>query len=375
MSEVAATKGNGFANNSSYRRMTITTYSHGAVSHSHHYLAFVPEDNFPKCPLCNQIPLQNNCEIDVTDAAHGTHGAHVFIQRAQDNQSFFEKVYAVYNTVQAGLSYLQQYPELTAVIYGIQKSMITLDVLGLLGTAYYLQKRVAEKLEISEANMTFYRTTAVVTLVALGALSYFAILQLNAYFQSALVLKDILAQLEISPAILNSIDVQWASAVKLQALYLTRLTMSIALGFFSKQRLLSLWNAAAQAFSFGAISQLKWIEFSQGFSYPLKKVFAEGGTHTPYLNEWTLPSLTIQSEFIVNASQAKDPSQMKSVLKSIYGYMSKVLDKSAWDRYWYNKQICYSVALQSNSAAPGLTGLSMSGWDVQYGTAAFSISR
>lgn len=361
------------------------------------YFVTVPEQNLPNCPQCRDFPLQNDCDILIHDSTFGNCDARVTIQRQKDNQyqSLFEKFYAAYNIVQVSLAYLQQYPELAAGIYSIQQVMIVTDIFGLLGTAYYLQKQVQEKLHISVGGLreTMYRVAAVATFVAMGALSFFVALQINTYLQSALVLKDILAQLEISPDILKTIDVQWASATILQSLYLMRMTMSVALGFFSKQRLLSLWNVAAQAFSFTAISRLKWIVFSQTLTdYPLRKAFAEGGTHTLNLDEWSLSDLTVKSEFLVSSSCTKETHHVKSVLKSIYGCMSKLLDKSSWDRYLetiytsngvkISRKIYYSVNLQNNpvlpcdcTLIPSLTRLSMSGRDAWYGPANFNIQQ
>lgn len=345
------------------------------------YSITVPEQNLISCPLCRDLPLQNNCDIVIHDSTFGNRQADVTIQRQKDNQSLFEKFYTAYNIVQASVAYLQKYPELAAGIYTIQQVMLAADIFGLLATAHYLQKRVKEKLNISAESLSeaMYPIAAVATFVAVGALSYFIVLQTNAYLQSALILKDILAQLEISPDILKTMDVQWASATMLQSLYLMRMTMSVALVFFSKQRLLSLWNVAAQAFSLTAISRLKWIVFSQTLTdYPLKKIFSEGGTHTSNLNERNLLSLTVKAEFLVNSSCTKEAHHVKSVLKSMYSYMSKLLDKSHWNRRlqvtYTNSatryKIYYSVNLQNNpvlpcdcTLIPNLTELSMSGND------------
>lgn len=387
MKQLVATKSANFMDDFLIDRCVTTNNQNRTKKCS--YSVTVPEKNLPSCPQCRDFPLQNGYDILIHDRTFGNCNASVTIQRQKDNQSLFEKFYTTYNIVQASLAYFQQYPELAAGIYRIQQVMVVTDIFGLLGTAYYLQKRVQEKLNISVGGLreTTYRVAAAVTFVAMGALSYFAVLQINAYLQSALVLKDILAQLEISPEILKTIDVQWASATMLQSLYLMRMTMSVALGFFSKQRLLSLWNVAAQAYSFTAISRLKWIVFSQALTdYPLKKVFAEGGTHTLNLNEWSLPSLTVKSEFLVDSSCTKEAHHVKSVLKSIYNYMSKLLDKSHWDRRLQitytntytnvstKHEIYYSVNLQNNpilpcdcTLTPSLTGISMSGNDAWSG--------
>lgn len=393
MKQLVATKSANFINDVQITKQIMLTNQTRKCT----YLATIPEQNLPSCPQCRDFPLQNGCDILIRDWTFGNCNASVTIQHQKDNsyQSLFEKLYTTYNIVQAGLAYLQQYPELAAGIYRIQQVMVVADIFGLLGIAYYLQKRVQEKLNVWVGGLrkTTYRVAAAATFVAMGALSYFAVLQINAYLQSALVLKDILAQLEISPEILKTIDVQWASATTLQSLYLMRMTMSVALGFFSKQRLLSLWNVAAQACSFTAISRLKWIVFSQALmNYPLKKVFAEGGTHTLNLDEWSLSNLILKSEFLVDSSCTKEAHHVKSVLKSIYGCMSKVLNKSCWDRYLettytsngvkISDKIYYSVTLQSRpvlpcdcTLIPRLIGLSMHGRDAWYGPANFNIQQ
>lgn len=383
MKQLVATKSANFMDDWLITRYVTTNNQHWTEKCN--YFITVPEKNLPSCPQCRDFPLQNGCDILIHDQTFGNLNASVTIQRQKDNQSLFEKFYTTYNIVQASLAYLQQYPELAAGIYRIQKVMVVTDIFGLLGTAYYLQKRVQEKLNISAGSLreTTYRVAAAVTFVAMGALSYFAVLQINTYLQSALVLKDILAQLEISPEILKTIDVQWDSATMLQSLYLMRITMSVALGFFSKQRLLSLWNVAAQACSFTAISRLKWIVFSQALTdYPLRKVFAEGGTHTLNLDERSLSNLTIKSEFLVDSSCTKEAHHVKSALKSMYGYISKLLDKSHWDRRLQitytnvstKHEIYYSINLQNNpvlpcdcTLIPRLTGISMSGNDTRLG--------
>ena len=392
LEQLIATKSPNFMNDLQITKRIMTNNQNRTEKCN--YFITVPEKNLPSCPQCRSFPLQNGCDILIHDRFFGNCDASVTIQRQKDNpyQSLFEKFYAAYNVVQVSLAYLQQYPELAAGIYSIQQVMIVTDIL-VFRNGLLLAKAGTRETTYLGGSLTTYRVAAAATFVAMGALSCFVVLQINAYLQSALVLKDILAQLEISPEILKTIDVQWASAAMLQSLYLMRMTMSVALGFFSKQRLLSLWNVATQACSFAAISRLKWIVFSQTLTdYPLRKVFAEGGTHTLNLNEWSLSNLTVKSEFLVSSSCTEEAHHIKSVLKSIYGCMSKLLDKSSWDRYLettytsnrvkISHKIYYSVNLQNNpvlscdcTLIPRLTGLSMSGRDVWYGLANFNIQQ
>ena len=91
-------------NHSEKGRYTHSTYS---------YSVTIPEDNLPSCPECRGIPAQNWFDIEITDRIDGLFQATVIVKRPCISlQPLFEKLYGVYNVVQAGLSYLQKYPEL-----------------------------------------------------------------------------------------------------------------------------------------------------------------------------------------------------------------------------------------------------------------------
>lgn len=397
ISKTVVTNSEHFMNDSNIERW-VTTEEHdpaGLITSTRYdYFAKIPEENLAPCPLCRTFPMQNDISLLISDTAlkSGSKYAHVSIERtSEDDPALFEKLYSAYNIVQAGLAYLQQYPELAAPIFTLQKVMMVTDLIGLAGTVDQLQKNVQRKWGFSKKTMHIASTVA---FVATAALACLAIFLLNDYLKPVFVLKELLTQFGISPEILSTIDTQWARAEPLQVLYLVRLIMSVALGFFSKQRWLTFGSIAAQIFSLNAISQLNFIRFSQTLSdYPLRQIFGEGAAHTSSLNGWSLSDLTVNGEFLVDSSCAKDADQASSTLKSTYDCMSKLLHESSWDRYlrkvhylglgelFSTQEIHYSVDLQpplitafGSYVSPTLTGISMSGNDISYGAAHFNVS-
>src|SRR4029079_1286670 len=100
----------------------------------------------PACPVCQDIPVHNECDIEVEDQLHGHFDANVIIDRPPvDRQELFETIYAIYNVAQAALAYLQTYTELAGAIFKIQKVLLVFDVIGYALTAYYLYKNVNKK--------------------------------------------------------------------------------------------------------------------------------------------------------------------------------------------------------------------------------------
>lgn len=361
---LAQSKSDAFLNNPKIIKRKTDHYQDGIyIRTSYDYSVTVSQNNFPSCPTCRDIPLQNDCQIEVTDQLHGTFNAAVTIDRPPvDRQYIFENLYAIYNVAQAGLTYLQTYPELTGAIFKIQKVMMPIDLAAYGLTAYYLYKKVNEKFNPQDS--TAFKVASVAALAVAAVVSYFAVLQLNTYLRSAVVLKDMLAQMGISPDILSTIGVIWNAPLShqlMQVLYINRIVAMAGLTFFSEQRKTNLLSTAAMLGSFTGISNLKWIEFTQALELPLQKVLASGGTLLGYLNENSLKSLKITSHFLVPSACVSNANHLKSSLQSIHTYASNLLNKSTWDRYWFktyyhgaelSRRLYYNITLQNTPLNP-----------------------
>ncbi|MCI0381486.1 MAG: hypothetical protein L0207_00310 [Chlamydiae bacterium] len=384
--DLVTTKSESFANSAMYIRKDTNRYTNGAYTGTTRtYSVDIPQENLPSCPNCRDFPLQNYCEILVTDADYGKFNATVNITgRNFNRQPLFERLYLAYNIAQAGLSYLQKYPELAATIYKIQQFIMVFDIAGLASTIYFLHERMREKFR--EMDTAQFEIFAAFTGVALAALSYLAVLAINSYSRPNLILKDILGNLQISPEILQKTKISWGSPLVYQAmqwLYLCRMVTSFALSFFSKNQTLCLLSGAAQSFSLFNISKLRWIKFVQDLEWPLKKVVSAEGKLDPSVNQTSLKNLTINSEFMVHPPCLNEPTHLQSTVKSIYDYMDKLFQKSFWKRYWTiymtngvetKREMTYSVDLVNSSLPPcactlepHLINIWLTGVDATYG--------
>ena len=131
-----------FIDQSNIKKIETKHYTNGVHTRTtYSYAVRIPESNLPSCPECRTIPLQNSCDIEVTDRLDGKIKASVTIERPTDRQYVFEYLYAAYNTAQAGLAFLQTYPEFAGTIYKIQKVMLATDLIGYGLTVYYLTTR------------------------------------------------------------------------------------------------------------------------------------------------------------------------------------------------------------------------------------------
>lgn len=369
VADLSCSKSDSFLNNPKITKIATEHYTNGVYTHtSHSYSISVSQDNFPSCPICRDIPLQNDCDIEVTDGMHGKFDASVTIERPPvDRQYLFENLYAIYSVAQAGLAYLQTYHELAGAIFKIQKVMLITDVIGYAATAYYLYNKVNEKFNPQDS--ISFKVATVAAFTAAAVLSYFAVLKVNAYLRSSLVLKEILAQLNISPDILKTIDISWNSPLShqlMQVLYINRMVSIAALSFFSEQRKTNLLSAAAQLASFAGVSNLKWIELVQTLEWPLQKVAATGGTLLGYLHGKSLKNLTMTSHYLVSSSCAASQAHLQAALQSIYTYTSNFFNGSTWRNYWLvtytngietGRKLYYAVTLQNSPIDPCACGL------------------
>ena len=320
-----------------------------------YFAASIKEEDLPNHPDCTKIPLQNTLDvrIDKKDAS-------VTLEREETNQGVFERAYALYNTGQAGLAFLQKYPEFTETILKIQRFMVVTDILGLFFTAMYLYENVKKEWQISEDYEDLFALAATVTCVGTAILSYFVVQKINDYMKSALILKDLLKELNLAPEFLENMDVDWTVPgiqVFMQCLYLNRMVASFALSFFSKQRMLNVWSSLMQGFSLWGISDLRFVEFTQTLSNPLKEIFASGGSGDIYLEENSVKSLTARSTFLVHKACTKSAEHMKSALHTISDAVSRIFDGSVWKRYWYieyhrgveiSRELRFDITLQNN---------------------------
>ena len=160
--------------------------------------------------------------------------------------------------------------------------------------------------------------------------------------------------------------------------YVNRIVMIIAHTFFSKNKKRNLLNIAAQLLSFTHFSKLKWIALSQTWVYPLKRIIAEGGICSPFLNEAYLKSLKLTTHSLIDPS-----ARIESTLESVFTFSQTFFNKSAWNRYWEitttngvetGRKLYYQVTLRGNlfalgseSFLPRVTDYSMEVVDAFYG--------
>lgn len=84
VADLVVAKSDSFVNNPAITKTETRHYINLTYTHSTYgYKIDVSQNNFPACPICRDIPLQNECEIEVTDRLHGKIGAVVTIQRRQ----------------------------------------------------------------------------------------------------------------------------------------------------------------------------------------------------------------------------------------------------------------------------------------------------
>ncbi|MBA3958137.1 MAG: hypothetical protein H0X51_07080 [Parachlamydiaceae bacterium] len=375
-------------NNARFTRVRTETNNNGSRSVSYHYDVTLEGNNLPACPTCRAIPQQNGCSVEVFDWEHmKTYYTKASINRGHPSK--FESFYAAYNVFQASLTYLQKYPELAAGIYKIQKLMLVTDAIGLVWSAGLLIQRCVEKFcpaDSSRSKKCLFVLAVIIGIVATSALSYFVILQLNAYLKSAVILKDLLQKLPIPAESLKGVSVDWttpSSFQMIQTLFLSRIIVSVALACFSKNRRTNLVSAVAQILGFANISSLRWIGFSQTLQSPLNDIVKSGGSHTIFLDTNSMERLYIDSEFMVNSTIAAQPAKLQPMLSSIQDYMSKLLDKSHWNRYWNitrnqygmetDRALRYGTTLQKNvlqavdgAAPPFSADVSMVAYDSFY---------
>lgn len=273
----------------------------------------------------------------------------------QQSDDLSEKLLVGYTVVQAGLAYLQTYPELAATVYKIQIFMAVADCFFQFQSSVVLNDRLKKSGLNKDTTM---RITGISLLTIIPLASYFAMSKINAYTKSTLVLKEILNKLPIDPNILKNVSVDWGAPVDhqfLQYLYINRVVASLALSFFEKNRKWHLLATAAQLFTLGRLSDLKWIAFEQMFHSPLKTFVKQGANLSPNVTQEAIQTLTLRSHFLVSRFQAISPVRLEKTLQAIYDFTQKTFVNSSWNRFWgwvrdgvyHVYSLHYSVKLQN----------------------------
>lgn len=331
----------------------------GMTKTPRYYDANLDEQDLPKCPVegCDALP-HNFYEVQLKKSKSDRLPTHLNVERktAQntlDLDGFIDRCLVGYEIVRAGLAYLQTYPALAATIYKIQSYMVVTDCLILIKAASTLNGRIEKRgYDQGTKKILFFALTAIGSVA-----SYFAMSKINAYAKSAIVLKEILSKLPIAPDLLKNVSADWEAPVvhkALQCLYINRVVATVALSFFEKNRNLYLLAAAAQLFTLGEFSSLKWIQFQQIFNEPLK-TFVNQGAVLENVNPDAIKQLTLTSTFLVSRFQALSPVRLQDTLLAIYNFTQKTFANSSWNRFWdwvkegnyLYKRLHYSVKLQN----------------------------
>lgn len=342
-----------FFEKSKYLSSTIHHYENSRFTYtSHEYIVEIPHNQLPTCPACRTIPSKNTCEFQIDDNTVNTCDTDVLVDQPPiDWQPVFETLYAIYNTFQAGLVYLQSYPELAVTILKIQKVMLLTDMIGFGITCHFFQKKFEEKYPLENS-------VPLTTIVMGGLISGFAgylSVKFDQSIKSTINLKEILSQMNLSPELLMGTEVDWHTP-KIQhftrILYQIRILFTGALTLFSNNWKRNTLSIAMQLLSLTGVSRLKWIELTQTLSYPVQQIINNGGKFPSFFDKTSLRSLTLKTEFLVHPV-----TSIKSTLESILSCTQSFFNNSEWNRYWRifytngietERKIEYSIKLQNN---------------------------
>lgn len=365
----------------SIQKVKIDRYHNGSyIDSSFNYHITMASDKLPRCPLCMIAPQQHTCEFEVKERMNGMFNAHVIINRPPvDKQCLFENLYAIYNIAQAGLTCFQRHGELGAKIFNIQEAMLIIDFIGYAISSYYLYDKINKTYKLGDS--LWFKALAITAFIASGTATYFTLLQFNAYLKSAIILKEVLLQLDISPEILQRINISQRSPLThqlMQALYVNRMVSMIALCFFSTQWKQNLISIFAQFVSFIGISKLNWIELTQTWDYPVRHLVSKGGSW-PYKKTTSFEKLTLTTHTLIKGS-----NPLKSTVQSIFKASNSFFDGSDWSKFWkvsytngveIRRELFYRVRLIKNpfqmfdpSCSSTLTDYSLNVLDAVYGS-------
>ncbi len=369
-------------------------YTNNAPTHTtYSYQSTLQEGQMPRCPLLCEIPLQNYCDLSITNSTRGTLTTHPDVEGDVSKKShkqsaqLLAQLSATYSIVQAGLAYLQTYPQLAASIYKIQCVMGVVDCFALLGTGIALSTRVTKKWGVNLKKSMSARIGLIAAVIGTGAISHFSMLQINAYLKSAIILKDVLSKLPIDADQLKNISASWNAPFShqtLQCLFLSRIATSVASAYFAKNRQMHFLAAAAQMFALAGLSSLRWIEFQQTFNWPLKTFINQGAILSENVKPNSIRELIVASQFLVSRFQAIDATRLQAQLQAIYNFTQKAFENSSWNSFWAWHQVGnvsyylphYAIRLQNNVmeiashlVPPHFWGRTLSIWDRTEGRA------
>jgi hypothetical protein len=316
---------------SQYTLTVMQHYVDGSPTHTtHEYAIDVPETALPSCPLCRDHPKQNTCELTVSEAGYGQCRTFTNIVREDSGQSpLFEKLHAAYSVAQAGLAFLQRYPELAVVTFKIQRALIISDVVFLVFTVRHLYEKFKKKIARS-ARVVFATGLSVIPL----AILLYKIKKLKYGLPSQETLLGLQSSLQLAQGIKV---IGWDSPLihrLMQAVYIHRAAASIAMAYYSEKPGVSLLAAGAQIFSLSMLAQMKWLSLEQILEWPLGKIVAAGGTLDRYLSEQHLKRLAVRTSVLVHPTDFHKPMRLQSAVTWACDYMNRLFDHSFWERYW-----------------------------------------
>ncbi len=318
----------------------------------YHYAISIKEEIIPSCIHCNEKTiLQNTLEMNYFDSElNKTCDVVITVVDAKprpESEKPFDRLYAAYNVVQAGLANLQNYPELAGTIYKIQEFMLITDCFGLYLSYQSLLEKIKEKYTINENNRKMFYVAAAVAGVVLTASSYLAVKQLNVFLESSIDLMQVMKNMNVPADFLKDLDVKWNapwSKYILQTVLINRIAVNIGLVYFSENKGSNLISIFAQCTTLFKISNLRWIELNQIVNYA------------------QVTGLTIQSMFMVDPSCAGNQSYLQASLKVIHSYLSRLLNHGRFeytyedtrdDKYGgYDREYFWNAFLNNPTLAP-----------------------
>ncbi len=299
-----------------------------------------------------------------------------------------DKFYTVYNVAQAGLSYLQKYHELAAMIFKIQKVLIVVDIIGLGCTVYSLYGSIRKKMHnVSAKKMV---VLSIISAVALAAISYGAVLGIQTYFKPSFNPAEILSGLDISAEKLKGINLSWDAPfiqTAMQCLYVSRIVATFTSVFFSKNPKLCMVSALSQTFSLFRISQLRWLKLEQTLEGGFPAFWSWEGLTT---NRIQLKHVITKATCMIHPSCTKEASHLQAAVQSIYKYVDTLFKKESLKPYWrvrfrdgieVGRTLYYEVVVSGHAPDPcactlpiKLVELTMKAVDIYHGATRVEIA-
>lgn len=297
------------------------------------YCIEVPKTSMPSCPECRALPQKNQLQVRLFDVErHSEFGTFIEINDLEETskQPLFEKIFAIYNVIQAGLSYLLKFSELASLVFRMQKVMMITDLISLGFLQCYLFKNLRKEKGIK------HDLKALVTMIAIPIISFLIYSKITGLFEPKLPLQNIFTSLpSLSVFDSKTMSMSWnrpTSQEFMQFFFVYRLLSTLALTLFSKKRIFNLISLSAQSFSLFRVASLVWITLKQQLKLPLVHVAQWGGHLDSTIKEESLTHLTTKFHFMTYSECTSNETHLKWTVDAIYSYVRDFYQGCSWKR-------------------------------------------